>query len=125
MRVTRFQKFLSAFVIVSALARPALATFHLMQIEQVIGGVGGDTSAQAIQLRMRSFGENLVSGARLVAYDAAGQNPVVLIDFSSNVANGSLGDRVLIASPNFKNYVGSNFVSDFSMTNLIPTNYLA
>ena len=29
-------------------------SFHLMQIEQVIGGVDGDASAQAIQLRMRS-----------------------------------------------------------------------
>ena len=33
-------------------APPADADFHLMQIEQVIGGVNGDTAAQAIQLRM-------------------------------------------------------------------------
>ena len=35
-----------------ALASPALATFHEMQIEQVIGGVDGDPTAQAIQLRI-------------------------------------------------------------------------
>jgi hypothetical protein len=29
----------------------ASAAFHFMQIEQVIGGVNGDTTAQAIQLR--------------------------------------------------------------------------
>src|SRR6266478_816038 len=57
-----------------AVASPAYATFHMMQIEQVIGGVDGDTSAQAIQLRMRSAGENLVSQARLVAFDATGAN---------------------------------------------------
>ena len=41
-----------------ALALPVQASFHLMQIEQVIGGVNGDTTAQAVQLRMRSFGGN-------------------------------------------------------------------
>ena len=38
---------------------PAHATFHFMQIEQVIGGVNGDSTAQAIQLRMRSAFPNL------------------------------------------------------------------
>ena len=40
--------------------RAALASFHVMKVEQVIGGVGGDTSQQAIQLRMRAVGQNLV-----------------------------------------------------------------
>ena len=53
--------------VVVALGAPAArASFHLMQIEQALGGVCGDTSAQAIaqaiQLRMRSGGQNLVSG---------------------------------------------------------------
>ena len=37
-------------------------TFHLMQIEQVIGGVGGNTNLQAIQLRMRAPGQQFVDG---------------------------------------------------------------
>ena len=41
-----------------AFALPAQATFHFMQIEQVIGGVNGDTTAQAVQLRMRFAGQN-------------------------------------------------------------------
>src|SRR3972149_4752017 len=73
------------------------ASFHLMQIEQVTGGVDGDTPAQAMQLRMRRVGQQLVSQARLVAYDAAGQNPIVILDISDSVANFSAGDRVLIA----------------------------
>lgn len=44
--------------------QPVQAGFHLMQIEQVIGGVQGDPTAQAIQLRMRSAGHNFVLGAR-------------------------------------------------------------
>ena len=48
---------------VLALQSTAYATFHEMQIEQVILSVNGDTTAQAIQLRMRAAGQNFVSGA--------------------------------------------------------------
>ncbi|MBI4578887.1 MAG: hypothetical protein HY718_04240, partial [Planctomycetes bacterium] len=97
-------KFRQHRLIVPALAAlalgtaPALASFHLMEIEQVIGGVNGDTTKQAIQLRMRSLGQNLVSGSRLVAYDATGANPVTLITFPSNVASGASGARILVTS---------------------------
>ncbi|MHC4106672.1 MAG: hypothetical protein ACYSTY_01165, partial [Planctomycetota bacterium] len=63
----------------------AHATFHLMQIEQAIGGVDGDTTKQAIQLRMRSVGQNLVAAARMRVFDDQGLNPVTVIDFGSNV----------------------------------------
>ena len=54
---------------------PASASFVFMQIEQVIVGVDGDTSAQAIQLRMRFPGANDVQFARVRAWDSAGANP--------------------------------------------------
>lgn len=104
---------------------PALATFHLMQIHQVIAGVDGDTSAQAIQLRMRFSGQNLVSASRIRVHDAAGLNPITIIDIGTNVANGAGGDTVLIVSPNFMNYTDPTVVPDFTMTNLIPDSYLA
>ena len=78
--------------------------FHLTQIEQVMGGVNGDTSAQAIQLRMRFSGQNFLASSRVRVWDASGQNPIVVIDFPSGVPNGSQGARVLIASANFGNY---------------------
>jgi hypothetical protein len=108
-----------------AVSIPAYATFHLNQIEQVIGGVNGDTSAQAVQLRMRSFGENLVSQARLVAFDATGSNPVIILDLTSNVANANAGDHILIVSSNFVSQTNPATVPDFVMTSLIPANYLA
>lgn len=40
------------------LAGPASASFYLMQIEQAISGVDGDTSARTIELRMRSPGKS-------------------------------------------------------------------
>jgi hypothetical protein len=104
-----------------AVAQPAFATFHLMQIEQVIGGVNGDTSRQAIQLRMRQAGQNFVSPSQLVAWDAAGANPVVLLNIPSDVPVGTAGARIVIATSNFL----PGFTPDFVMANPIPASYLA
>ena len=49
-------------------ASSAPAAFHLMQIEQVVGGHCGDPSRQAVQLRLRSAGQNLVAGHEVAAY---------------------------------------------------------
>jgi len=95
-------------------------TFDLMQIEQVIGGINGDVTAQAIQLRMRTGGQTLVSGARLQAWDKTGLIPVLIIDFTTNVAKGGTGKRILVASANFP-----AVNPDFIMTNPIPMSYLA
>jgi len=96
-----------------------------MQIEQVIGGVNGDVTAQAVQLRMRAPGECVVSLSKLWVRDAAGLNPVLLIDFAANVAGCATGDRVLIASPNFTSLLDNTISPDFILTNLIPESYLA
>ena len=113
---------LAAAVILLASA-PAHATFHLMQIEQVIGGINGDATTQAIQLRMRFMGQGGVSQARLVVYDAAGANPVVLIDFLSDVTPEVSGGRILITSPAFAAHTTPAAVPDFTLTNLIPASY--
>lgn len=117
-------KCLLALMLVGLFATPASASFHLMQIEQVIGGVNGDTSAQAIQLRMRAAGQNLVSQARLRVRDATGANPVLLIDMAANVPNNALGARILICTPNFVSQTSPACVPDFIMTAPIPASYL-
>src|ERR1700674_1341537 len=128
--VSAYLRSLLALIIIglSLITAPTTkASFHLMQIDEVIGGVNGDTSAQAIELRMRSAGQNSLSNAsKLVVVDATGANPVTLIDFASNVAIGNLGSTILIASSNFKNYTANpaTFVSDFTLTNTIPASYL-
>jgi hypothetical protein len=126
------QNHLVVAVIAAALTPWATATFHFMQIEQVIGGVGGDTGVQAgdtgvqaIQLRMRSIFQNQVSGAKLWVHDAAGQNPVLLIDFTTNVPIGTTGARVLIASAGFADATNPAAQPDFVLTNPIPASYLA
>jgi hypothetical protein len=112
-----------ALMALGALAPPALASFHLMQIEQVVGGVCGDTTAQAIQLRMRSSGQHFVSGTSLVLYDAAGANPVTLLTFPANAANGAAGARILVASASFA--ASHDPAPDFTLSSLIPPSRLA
>ncbi len=109
----------------AAMAAPAYATFHLMQIEQVIGGLNGDTAVQAIQLRMRTSFQNLVSNGRIRVFDATGSNPILVLDIMSNVSNSATGDRVLIASANFAANTTPTAAPDFIMANLIPASYLA
>jgi len=107
-------------------ASPALASFHLMKIEQAMGGVGCDTAQQVVQLRMRFVGQNLVgsASARLIAHDAAGLNPVTLIVFPTNPPNGGQGDRILVVSPAFA-AAHPTVAADFTMTSVIPPGYLA
>jgi len=102
----------------------AWASVHLMQIERVIAGVDGDTSAQAVQLRMRSAFQNQTQLARLVAYDAAGLNPVILSAPSTTVPNSSAGDRILFCTSAFAADTDPTAAPDFTMVP-IPSSYLA
>ncbi|MFN8179766.1 MAG: FlgD immunoglobulin-like domain containing protein [bacterium] len=106
-------------------ATPAFATFHLMQIEQVIGGIDGDTSVQAIQLRSRGPIENQLQLARLRAVDATGANPIVVSDPTTPVVNGGAGAHILIATANFGAHTSPAIVPDFTLTTPIPASYLA
>ena len=103
------------------------ASFHFMQIEQVIGGVNGDTAAQAIQLRQRFGGQNVVNQASIWAADAAGGNRVLLLNIAGNVGNGAAGARILLTTAAFENAMdlgGPAFAPDFILTNAIPSSYL-
>ncbi len=115
----------TALAIVGLGTATARAQFHLMQIEQLIGGVNGDTTKQAIQLRMRMSFQNQVQNGRLRAYDAAGLHPILLATFSGPVPLQAPGLRVLVCSVNFLNSTSPPTTPDAIMTNLIPASYLA
>src|SRR5437867_271274 len=115
----------AALAIIIVYPAPATASFHVMQIEQVIGGVNGDPTAQAIQLRMRTGLQNQVQNGRLVAHDAAGNNPIVVATFPGALPNQGTGVRVLVASANFGNYTNPPVAADRLMSALIPASYLA
>jgi hypothetical protein len=105
--------------------RPASATFHVMQIEQVIAGVDGNNTVQAIQLRMRTTFQNQMQNARLNVRDATGANPVLLIDFTTPVAVQGTGVRVLAATSNFSSHTSPAVTPDYVLANPIPPSYLA
>ncbi len=118
-----------ALLVTLLTAQAVQATFHLMQIEQITVGVDGDNSRQAIQLRMRSGGQNIVSEGRIRAWDATGNNPITIIDFATDVTNESVGDRVFVVSTNLGEVVVPQLSApgsfDFQMTNQIPPTYFA
>jgi hypothetical protein len=122
--LARHWRLVIGFAVVALSAAPARASFHVMQIEQAIGGVCGNTSRQAIQLRMRTSGQNFVAGKKLRAWDAAGINPVVLITFPSNAPSGASLGRILVTSTGMASSA-PGLVTDFTLTNLIPASYLA
>jgi hypothetical protein len=108
-----------------AFAANCQASFHEMQIQQIIAGVNGDASAQAIELRMRVPGQTLVSFTRVKAYDADGANPVLLLDIASNVVNGNAGSHILLATSAFLDKTTPACQPDFILAQPIPAGYLA
>ncbi len=109
------------------LSLSAQAGFHVMQIEEIIGGVGGNTNAQAVQLRLRGGGQNVVSLSRLRAWDATGANPVLLLDITANVSNGAGGANVLLTTPAFNALMSGvpGYSTDFTLAQPIPASYLS
>jgi hypothetical protein len=119
--------FLAALLAVLAFGDLTHAAFHLIRIEQIIGGVNGDTTAQAVQLRVRSGSQPFIAATRVTAVDATGSNLVILKDFSAAdeaTINASQGNRILLATPNFANYTSVPLTPDFIM-DPIPSSYLA
>jgi hypothetical protein len=119
----RLHRFLVAVGLAVLAVQPAAASFHLMQIEQVIGPTCGRAGEQAIQLRMRAVGQNLVSYARLNVRDAAGANPVLLLNITTDVGASAAGSRVLLATADFA--TANGVTPDFTLANRIPSSYLA
>src|SRR5262249_16556632 len=103
----------------------ASAAFHLMEIEQAIGGVGGDATAQAVMLRMRVAGQNFVGGnAKLVVRDGAGATPVTLSTFPlPNPGNGTACREILPATACFAAKTTPAAAPDYTMLS-IPAGYL-
>src|SRR5439155_22777173 len=76
-------------------------------------------------LRFRSSLQNVVANGRLKDFNAAGANPILVLDLTTNVSNSAAGARVLIASSTFASNTTPAASPDFIMANLIPASYLA
>jgi len=110
----------------AALVAPcAEASFHLMQVEQILAGVDGSTATQAIQLRSRTSFQNQVQNAVMFAWDANGANPVQLKAFPSAVSNLAAGAHVLVGTANLNASTNPPLTPDFVLDNPIPASYIA
>ena len=123
----KLRSILTGTLALGLLSLPAHAGFHVMQIEEIIGGVGGNANAQAVQLRLRTGGQNIVSASRLKAWDATGANPVLLLDITTNVANSAGGANVLLTTPAFNTLMSGvpGYATDFTLAQPIPASYLS
>lgn len=97
----------------------ARAAFHVMEVEEIIGSIGGDTSAQAVQLRMRSAGQNQVQLSSVYAWDATGTVKTLLLNIATAVTANAAGSRILLTTSGFnilmRSSGASTFTSDFTM----------
>lgn len=92
-------------------ASPASASFHEMQIERLLTGIGGSTDVQFVQLQMLDNGQGLVSGSKLIVFNADGSFNSVVLTLNKSVANDDEGARILMASASFEEAIG--LVPDF------------
>lgn len=113
---------LAVVAALAAVSLPAAASVHQMQIHQVLGRACGNSRQQAVQLRMRSSFQNQTQQARLRAFDAAGLNPVTLVDLGTAVTNHGAGVTVLAMTSQLATALGAT--PDFVMTAPIPPAYL-
>ncbi|HET9252108.1 MAG TPA: hypothetical protein VFP58_08335 [Candidatus Eisenbacteria bacterium] len=82
--------------------------FHHIEINKLLVGYNGNMNIQAVELKLISAGEVFVAGAFIAVYDSVGDPVATLGTFANNVANGSVGDRILCAT--------AGFASAFSIT---------
>ena len=81
-------------------------SFHLVEINKLMVGYNGNMNIQAVELKMISAGQNLVSGTSITVYDSTGALKGTLGSFASNLPNGVAGDRILCATAGFRDAFG-------------------
>lgn len=73
-----------AFFVLIVPAQPALATFHLVSINEIYAGSTAHPESSFIELKTYDEGENFVGNHALVIYDSAG-NPTGTFTFTSDL----------------------------------------
>lgn len=119
---------LAAALCLSAALPAARAGFHFIEVEQVVGGINGDNTALAIQLRLRSAGQTLFGSTpvQLRIWDSTGTNSSVIGTISSNFGSGTSGSRILFANSSFVTQMSSvsGFTPNFTLSSA-PFSFLS
>lgn len=99
----------------------AEAAFHCIRIHAVMGGFSGNNNIQFVELRLDAAGQTFLAGHTLRFFDASGTLkaeftfPAGTFPFGASVANGAVGDAVLIATSEFNGAVTGG-AADFVFT---------
>lgn len=95
------------------------AAFHLMRIDEVMAGSGGDPSVQFVELQMTSSGQRFVSG-HFISFRDSEDSETGRFTFPGNVTNSNLGESILVGTAAFAQ--ASNVAPDFTMNpGIMPT----
>ncbi len=87
-------------------APPASATFHRNEITKLLVGFDGNTTIQALELKMITDGENHVTGVRVDTYDVDGLFLATRGTFADSLPFGIAGRNILCATSAFATTFG-------------------
>jgi hypothetical protein len=110
-----------AMLVVSSVPRVALSVFHVAVIDEVMTSYNGDATAQFVEIRMLSGGQNVVGGSVLTAFDDTGSYLGIVLTVSGNVPNSGAGVRWIMGSSELTNDTGFAPDKTFSGPLYLPT----
>ncbi len=72
---------------------PGQAVYHQANIDEIMSGVGGDSTAQYVEIKMLFGGQGNVAHSRLTAFSCNGLTHTILLEVPDNVCPASTGGR--------------------------------
>ncbi len=72
---------------------PGQAVYHFANIDEIMSGMGGDPTAQYVEIRMLFAGQGSVAHSRLTAFSCDGSTHTVLLEVPDNVCPASTDGR--------------------------------
>lgn len=109
---------LAALAVAGSIApRPAGATFHLAEINEIMTAYNFDSAVQFVEIRMEAGGQGAVTGSKLAVFGQDGIFFTIALTVPSGVSSGA--DRTwLMARPAFEDVTGLQ--PDFEFTQVLP-----
>ena len=91
-------------------------SFHLIEVNKILPSYNGNTNIQALELRMITSGENLVTGISIRTYNGAGALAGTLGTFGADLpaANALTDRKILCATTQFQSTFG--ITADLTIT---------
>ena len=97
---------------------PALASFHIMDVQEVYFGSASAPNAQYVMLVEDAAGQNVVGGRAMDLQDATGAAIGAFGVFSANVANAAAGDNIIMGTAEAQALFGISFDHVVTAANL-------